>query len=110
MPAKIMLPTNAKITAFVWRGRNRLNERYGAMFAGHHASWSATIAPTSMPTMPQPIDAITNARTTRSLYSTVLFSIVSTSALLVHGKELEPISVLERPLPGEPHEQADGRA
>src|SRR5690606_37025585 len=48
----------------------------------------------------------------------VFFSICCTSALLgrahllrvVDGKELEPLSVLERPLLREPHEETDARA
>ncbi len=66
MPANIMLPTNAKMAAFVWSGRMRPKFRYGGRFACHQASWSAASAPTSMATRPQPTDAKTNLRETSS--------------------------------------------
>ena len=62
MPAKIMLPTNAKMTAFVCSGRSRPKLRMGCTLAGHQASWSAQMAPTSMPTIPQTTEAITKLR------------------------------------------------
>ena len=59
MPAKIMLPTNAKMTAFVCSGRSRPKPSVAWTFAGAQASWSATITPTSIPTMPHTADAAT---------------------------------------------------
>ena len=71
MPAKIMLPTNAKMTALVWSGRRRPKVKYGTppseRLAGQNASWSATRAPTLMPTSPHTIDAPVNQRATQSL-------------------------------------------
>ena len=81
MPANIMLPTKAKITALVCSGRRRpkvRNETPSALmvpkvihsrnlpFICHQESWVAMITPTSMPTMPQKMEAIMKWRTVLS--------------------------------------------
>ena len=62
MPAKIMFPTNAKMTAFVWSGRRRPKLSIEWTFAGHHAICRAHTMPTSIPTRPHTTDAITKLR------------------------------------------------
>src|SRR4051812_39017971 len=107
MPAKTILPTNAKMTAFVCSGRMRPKARWGSTFAGHQAICSAASAPTSIPTMPQMTDAKTNPRVTSSLYSTRVVTArglgweVRASAIdviglvLVQWLEREAVGVLE---------------
>ena len=61
---KIPLPTNAKMTALVWSGRNRPNV-VGAKskFKKGHTSCNAMISPTNIPTAPQSAVAIANCFT-----------------------------------------------
>ncbi len=74
MPANIMLPTNAKMTALVCSGRSRPNVRNDvAKLACQKFSWVAMITPTSMPTAPHRTEASMNWRTTLSLNSMVVF-------------------------------------
>jgi hypothetical protein len=60
---KIALPANAKITAFVWRGRSRPNANHGARLNAGHAIWIATMSPMRNPTIPQMIVAQRKRRT-----------------------------------------------
>ena len=67
MPANIMLPTSAKITALVCSGRRRpkvVND-VSKLSCGK-LSCSAITSPTSRPTAPQPTLAQTKPRTTPS--------------------------------------------
>src|SRR5438128_10147886 len=91
-----MFPTNAKMTAFVWSGRMRPNAKCGSKFAGHHAICSAASAPTSMPTMPHPIDAKTNQRETLSLNSIRFVSSVSVSQRELSASVLIVVILFER--------------
>ena len=78
MPANIMFPTNAKITALVCSGRKRPKVRKetpsaliapkvihsrNLPFICHQESWVAMTTPTSMPMMPQKMEAIMKRRT-----------------------------------------------
>ncbi len=74
MPANIMLPTKAKMTALVCSGRSRpkLSQDWPKL-ACQKLSCSAISTPTSMPTTPQMRDASMNWRTTLSLNSMVVF-------------------------------------
>ncbi len=61
MPVKHTLPANAKITALVCSGRSRPKLVQGSpRLAGHHASSSAMITPTSMPTRAHTTVAVKN--------------------------------------------------
>jgi hypothetical protein len=74
MPANIMLPTKAKMTAFVCSGRRRPKVAHDVLkFACQNASCVAISTPTAMPTMPQTMVAHRNFRTTPSLNSIVVF-------------------------------------
>ena len=67
MPANIMLPTNAKMTALVCSGRSRLKVMYGMpKFSCGQASSSAIHSPTNMPTAPNSTEAAMNLRTVAS--------------------------------------------
>ena len=74
MPANIMLPTKAKMTALVWSGRRRpkLSQAWPRL-ACQKLSCVAMMMPTSMPTRPQMMAASMNCRTIRSLNSMVIF-------------------------------------
>ncbi len=64
MPANIMLPTKAKITALVCSGRMRLNVNHDvSKLSCQKLNCSAASRPTSIPIRPHPIEAIMNART-----------------------------------------------
>jgi hypothetical protein len=63
---KNALPANAKITAFVCRGRSRPNVSHGGRLRDGSASWSAMSSPTSIPTSPQTNVATMNFRTMAS--------------------------------------------
>ena len=58
----MMLPQNAKITAFVWSGRSRPNVRYGAKLSAGTKSMAAIRTPTSMPTTAHTTAARKNSR------------------------------------------------
>src|SRR6266540_2566968 len=74
MPANIMLPTNAKITALVCSGRNRPKVSHGvSKLSRKKLSCDATSTPTNMPTIPQTRVASRNWRTILSLNSRVIF-------------------------------------
>ena len=67
MPAKQMLPANAKIIALVCSGRRRPNVVQGVpRLAGHQASCRAMTTPTSIPTTPHTTVAVKNLRTMSS--------------------------------------------
>src|SRR5688500_14539964 len=102
-----MLPTNAKMTAFVCSGRSRPNDSIGCTFAPCQASWSAATTPTSMPTMPQRTDASANLRGVSS--SNSIFSFSVTVVLLLDGKQREAIGVIEVALPARDREEDDRR-
>jgi hypothetical protein len=70
MPANIMLPTKAKMTAFVCSGRRRpkLSHCWPKLTC-QKLSWVAMSTPTSMPTAPQMTEASRNCRTILSLNS-----------------------------------------
>src|SRR5690606_38478167 len=70
MPANIMLPTKAKIAAFVCNGRSRPKVSHSRSKLNRcEFSWQAMKTPADMPTAPQNTEATRNIRTTRSLYS-----------------------------------------
>ena len=63
-----MLPTKAKIAAFVCSGRSRPNVSHGRLkFNRQKFSCEAMMTPTSIPTTPHRMAASMNWRTTRSL-------------------------------------------
>ena len=63
-----MLPTNAKMTAFVCSGRSLPKVSHDvSKFSFHTASCVAMSRPTTMPMIPQNNDAHMNWRTTLSL-------------------------------------------
>ena len=69
MPMNIPLPTKAKITAFVCRGRMRPKVVNGrSRFNPGQNNWQATNKPALVPTSPQMAVAIANARTLRLSY------------------------------------------
>src|SRR3954447_2054893 len=75
MPANIMLPTKAKMTAFVCSGRSRPKVSQAVLaFACQPPSWTAISTPTSMPTMPQKMEPAMNWRTVESSNSMRVFA------------------------------------
>src|SRR5262244_2936487 len=92
MPAKIMLPTKAKMAALVWSGRSRPKLNQGGRLACQKASWIAATTPASIATRAKTHDAQTNCRATLSSYSTRMVSVVM--ALLLEGNQRQPLGVL----------------
>ena len=56
------LPTKAKMTALVCRGRKRPKVNQGPRLKEGYTSWMAIIMPTSIPTIPQMKEAAPKAR------------------------------------------------
>ncbi len=66
MPAKMMFPTNAKMTALVCSGLSRPKVKYGARLSPGRNSMAAISVPTSMPTTAHTTAARKKSRGVRS--------------------------------------------